>query len=116
MDEFYTDDQRMIRDAARDFATERLAPNAAQWDRDSALPSQVVKQLGELGFLGMMVPAELGGSYTDYVAYALAMEEIAAGCASCATLVSVHNSVGCGPILQYGTDDQKDLYLRRLAT
>jgi len=116
MDEFYTEDQRMIRDAAREFATGRLAPNAAQWDRDGALPSDVVKQMGELGFLGMMVPAELGGSYTDYVAYALAMEEIAAGCASCATLVSVHNSVGCGPILQYGTDEQKERYLRRLAT
>ncbi|HTH59076.1 MAG TPA: acyl-CoA dehydrogenase family protein [Paraburkholderia sp.] len=116
MDEFYTDDQRMIRDAARDFATERLAPNAAQWDRDGALPSGIVKQLGELGFLGMMVPAEFGGSYTDYVAYALAMEEIAAGCASCATLVSVHNSVGCGPILQYGNEAQKARYLSRLAT
>jgi alkylation response protein AidB-like acyl-CoA dehydrogenase len=116
MDEFYTDEQRMIRDAARDFATERLAPNAAQWDRDAALPSDVVKQLGDLGFLGMMVPAELGGSYTDYIAYALAMEEIAAGCASCATLVSVHNSVGCGPILKYGTDEQKERYLHRLAS
>jgi hypothetical protein len=116
MDEFYTDEQRMIRDAARDFATGRLAPNAAQWDRDGALPSEVVKQMGELGFLGMMVPAELGGSYSDYIAYALAMEEIAAGCASCATLVSVHNSVGCGPILQYGTDEQKARYLGKLAS
>lgn len=116
MDEFYTDEQRMIRDAARDFATERLAPNAAQWDRDGALPSEVVRQMGELGFLGMMVPAELGGSYTDYIAYALAMEEIAAGCASCATLVSVHNSVGCGPILQYGNDEQQARWLSRLAT
>jgi len=116
MDDFYTDEQRMIRDAARAFATGRLAPNAAQWDRDGALPDEVVAQLGELGFLGMMVPAELGGSYTDYVAYALAIEEIAAGCASCATLVSVHNSVGCGPILQYGTDEQKARYLGRLAS
>ena len=65
MDEFYTDDQRMIRDAARDFATERLAPNAGQWDRDGKLPDEIVKQLGELGFLGMIVPQELGGSYTD---------------------------------------------------
>ncbi|MEK6291694.1 MAG: acyl-CoA dehydrogenase family protein, partial [Paraburkholderia tropica] len=98
MDEFYTEDQRMIRDAARDFATERLAPHAAQWDRDGKLPD------------------EQGGSYTDYVAYALAMEEIAAGCASCATLMSVHNSVGCGPILQYGTDAQKDRWLAKLAS
>ncbi|MFP3624587.1 acyl-CoA dehydrogenase family protein, partial [Burkholderia sp. SIMBA_051] len=81
MDSFYTDEQRMIRDAARDFATERLAPHAAQWDRDARLPADVVTQMGELGFLGMIVPAEWGGSYTDYVAYALALEEIAAGCA-----------------------------------
>ncbi|MGF6933797.1 hypothetical protein OKW41_002936 [Paraburkholderia sp. UCT70] len=108
MDSFYTDEQRMIRDAARDFATECLAPHAAQWDRDAQLPAEVVAQLGELGFLGMMVPAEWGGSYTDYVAYALALEEIAAGCAACATLMSVHNSVGCAPILNFGSAAQKD--------
>jgi alkylation response protein AidB-like acyl-CoA dehydrogenase len=116
MDEFYTDEQRMIRDAARDFSTGCLALNAAEWDREGKLPDEVVEQLGELGFLGMIVPAELGGSYTDYVAYALAMEEIAAGCASCATLVSVHNSVGCGPILQYGSAEQKDRWLGKLAS
>ncbi|MDE1181611.1 acyl-CoA dehydrogenase family protein [Paraburkholderia sp.] len=115
MDDFYTDDQRMIRDAARDFSTEQLAPHAGQWDKDAQLPAEVVRQLGELGFLGMIVPAEWGGSYTDYVAYALALEEIAAGCASCATLMSVHNSVGCGPILKYGTPEQKDRYLHDLA-
>lgn len=111
MDDFYTDEQRMILDAARDFATERLAPHAAQWDRDSRLPDDVVAQMGELGLLGMMVPPEWGGSYTDYVAYALALEEIAAGCAACATMMSVHNSVGCGPILKFGTDAQKARYL-----
>jgi alkylation response protein AidB-like acyl-CoA dehydrogenase len=116
MDELYTDEQRMIRDAARDFSIGRLAPDAAEWDRVGKLPDEVVGQLGELGFLGMIVPPELGGSYTDYVAYALAMEEIAAGCASCATLVSVHNSVGCGPILQYGTEAQKDRWLGKLAS
>ncbi|MGA3252367.1 MAG: acyl-CoA dehydrogenase family protein, partial [Paraburkholderia sp.] len=66
--------------------------------------------------LGMIVPSEWGGSYTDYVAYALALEEVAAGCASCATLMSVHNSVGCGPILNFGTQAQKDTYLEDLAT
>jgi alkylation response protein AidB-like acyl-CoA dehydrogenase len=116
MDEFYTEEQRMVRDAARDFSTGRLAPNAAEWDREGRLPDEVIAQLGELGFLGMIVPPELGGSYTDYVAYALAMEEIAAGCASCAALVSVHNSVGCGPILQYGNENQKDQWLGRLAS
>ncbi|RXV67900.1 acyl-CoA dehydrogenase [Burkholderia stabilis] len=115
MDELYTEDQRMIRDAARAFGTEVLAPNAAQWDHDAQLPDAVVAQLGELGLLGMIVPQELGGSYTDYVAYALAMEEIAAGDAACATLMSVHNSVGCGPILGFGTPAQKDRWLADMA-
>ncbi|MGU7773952.1 acyl-CoA dehydrogenase family protein [Burkholderia sp. MR1-5-21] len=115
MDELYTEDQRMIRDAARAFATDVLAPNAAQWDRDAHLPDEVVAQLGELGLLGMIVPQELGGSYTDYVAYALAMEEVAAGDASCATMMSVHNSVGCGPILGFGTPAQKERWLADMA-
>ncbi|KWC70367.1 acyl-CoA dehydrogenase family protein [Burkholderia ubonensis] len=115
MDELYTEDQRMIRDAARAFATEVLAPNAAQWDRDAHLPDAVVAQLGELGLLGMIVPQELGGAYTDYVAYALAMEEIAAGDAACATMMSVHNSVGCGPILGFGTPTQKERWLADMA-
>ena len=116
IDSFLTDDQRMIRDAARDFATEVLAPHAGQWDRDAALPDEVVRQLGELGLLGMIVPAEWGGTFSDYVAYALAIEEIAAGCASCSTLMAVHNSVGCGPILAFGTEAQKAKYLPKLAT
>ncbi|WP_061174686.1 acyl-CoA dehydrogenase family protein [Caballeronia pedi] len=116
MDAFLTEEQRMIRDAARQFATEVLAPGAGQWDKDGAIPDAVVRQLGELGLLGMIVPAELGGTFSDYTAYALAMEEIAAGCASCATLMSVHNSVGCGPILAYGTDAQKAEWLPRLAS
>ncbi|WP_321799038.1 acyl-CoA dehydrogenase family protein [Burkholderia sp. BCC1988] len=115
MDELYTEDQRMIRDAARAFATEVLAPNAAQWDHDAHLPDAVVAQLGELGLLGMIVPQELGGAYTDYVAYALAMEEIAAGDAACATMMSVHNSVGCGPILGFGTPAQKERWLAEMA-
>ncbi len=115
MDELYTEDQRMIRDAARAFATEMLAPYAAQWDHDAHLPDAIVAQLGELGLLGMIVPQELGGSYTDYVAYALAMEEVAAGDAACATMMSVHNSVGCGPILGFGTPAQKDRWLADMA-
>lgn len=115
MDELYTEDQRMIRDAARAFATEVLAPHAADWDRDAHLPDEVVAQLGELGLLGMIVPQELGGAYTDYVAYALAMEEIAAGDAACATMMSVHNSVGCGTILGFGTPAQKERWLADMA-
>ncbi|SAL87547.1 acyl-CoA dehydrogenase [Caballeronia choica] len=116
IDSFLTEEQRMIRDAAREFATEVLVPNAGQWDREASIPDAVIRQLGELGLLGMIVPAELGGTYSDYTAYALAMEEIAAGCASCATLMSVHNSVGCGPILKFGSDAQKAEYLPKLAS
>ncbi|HTN64864.1 MAG TPA: acyl-CoA dehydrogenase [Burkholderiaceae bacterium] len=116
MSDLYTDDQRMIRDSARDFARERLAPNAAAWDKAAQLPNEIVSEMGALGLLGMIVPEEWGGTYTDYTAYALAMEEIAAGCASCATLMSVHNSVGCGPILKFGTDAQKQAYLPALAS
>ncbi|MFM0052233.1 acyl-CoA dehydrogenase family protein [Caballeronia grimmiae] len=116
MDSFLTEEQRMIRDAARQFSVEVLAPNAGQWDKDGALPDAVVRQLGELGLLGMIVPGEFGGTYSDYTAYALAMEEIAAGCASCATLMSVHNSVGCGPILAYGGEAQKAEWLPKLAS
>ncbi len=113
--DFLTEEQRMIRDMARDFAQAELAPHAAKWDQDAKLPDGVVAKLGELGLLGMVVPEEWGGSFTDYVAYALAMEEIAAGCASCATLMSVHNSVGCGPILAWGTTEQKQRWLPDMA-
>ena len=115
-DVLLTEDQRLVRDAARDFAQAVLAPNAAQWDREGALPPEVVRQMGELGFLGMLVPEALGGSKTDDLAYALAVEEVAAGCASCSTLMSVHNSVGCVPLLRFGTEAQQAQWLPRLAT
>jgi alkylation response protein AidB-like acyl-CoA dehydrogenase len=95
--DFLTDEQRMIRDTARDFAQAELAPNAGRWDREGWLPEEVLAKLGELGFLGMVVPEQWGGSFTDYTAYALAMEEISAGCAATGGVMSVHNSVGCGP-------------------
>jgi alkylation response protein AidB-like acyl-CoA dehydrogenase len=114
--DFYTEEQRMIRDMARDFAQNELAPNAAQWERDKWLPDAMVAHMGELGLLGMMVPEEYGGSFSDYIAYALAIEEVAAGDASTSTLMSVHNSVGCGPILAWGTEAQKRQYLPELAS
>jgi alkylation response protein AidB-like acyl-CoA dehydrogenase len=114
-DALLTEDQRLVRDATRDFAQSVLAPHAAQWDRDAALPDAVVRQMGELGLLGMLVPEAQGGTKTDDLAYALAIEEIAAGCASCSTLMSVHNSVGCVPILRFGTAAQQAQWLPRLA-
>jgi alkylation response protein AidB-like acyl-CoA dehydrogenase len=104
MEDFYTEEQRMIRDAAREFAREQLASNAGQWEKDHWIADAAVAQMGELGLLGMVVREEWGGSYTDYVAYALAVEEVAAGCAATAAMMSVHSSVGCGPILTFGTE------------
>jgi butyryl-CoA dehydrogenase len=110
-----TDEQKMIRDAAREFAQRRLAPNAAAWEEAAAFPPELVRELGALGFMGMTVPAEWGGVGADYVSYALALEEIAAGDGAISTLMSGHNSVGCMPILEYGTLSQKEQYLRKLA-
>lgn len=109
------EEQRLIRDTARNFAREQLAPNAAAWDRDAIFPKAALRQMGELGLLGMLVPEEWDGAGADHVAYALAIEEVAAGDGSCSTIMSVHNSVACMPILRYGTDAQKDRYLRPMA-
>ncbi|MFT6430577.1 MAG: alkylation response protein AidB-like acyl-CoA dehydrogenase [Halopseudomonas sp.] len=112
----FSEDQRMVREMARDFARAELAPRAAQWDKDGWIDDTVVRQMGELGLLGMVVPAEQGGSFTDYSAYALAVEEISAGCGATGALMSVHNSVGCGPLLKFGSADQQNTWLERLAT
>ncbi|SDV49101.1 acyl-CoA dehydrogenase family protein [Chitinasiproducens palmae] len=116
MAELLDEGQQMVRDAARRFAAERLAPNAARWDAEAVLPDEIVAEMGELGLLGMVVPEEYGGTFTDYESYAAAVAEVAAGCASCATLMSVHNSVGCGPILKFGTPDQRQTWLPDLAS
>ncbi len=111
-----TEEQQQIRDMARDFARERLAPGAAQRDVDHAFPKQELKEMGELGFLGMLVPETYGGSDTGVVAYAAALEEIAAGDGPCSTIMSVHSSVGCVPILKFGTEAQKERFLPKLAS
>ena len=111
-----SEEQVMIRDVARRFAQERLMPFSAEWDRTKTFPRDRISEMGELGFMGMLVPEELGGSMTDLVAYAVALEEIAAGNGALSTVMSVHNSVGCGPILKFGTDAQKDRFLRPMAS
>lgn len=111
-----SDTQEQIRDAARQFAQERLAPGAAARDREHAFPRAELAEMGELGFLGMLVPEEWGGSNLGTVAYALALEEIAAGDGACSTIVSVHSSVGCVPILRFGTEEQKKRFLPKMAS
>jgi alkylation response protein AidB-like acyl-CoA dehydrogenase len=107
--------QTMIRDMARQFARERLAPEAEARDREHRFPREALQEMGELGFLGMLVPEEYDGAGVDHVAYALAIEEIAAGEGATSTIMSVHNSVGCMPILKFGTAAQKERFLKPMA-
>ena len=111
-----TPEQDMIRDAMRSFAQERLAPFAAEWDREHRFPKEALQELGGLGAMGMVVPEEWGGAGLDYVSLVLALEEIAAGDGATSTIVSVQNSLACGITLKYGTEAHKDRYLRRLAS
>ncbi len=110
------EEQRMIRDCTRQFARRAIAPHAQDWEKAGWIDDAAVAQMGEMGLLGMIVPDTWGGSYLDYVAYALAVEEVSAADAATGTLMSVHNSVGCGPLLNYGSDDQKGEWLARLAS
>ena len=111
-----SDEHRLVRDTLRDFAQQRLAPHAARWDREHHFPREELAALGELGALGMVVPDEWGGAGADYLSLALALEEIAAGDGATSTIVSVQNSVVCGPILAFGSDAQKTRYLGPLAS
>ncbi|AYG44375.1 acyl-CoA dehydrogenase [Pseudomonas sp. Leaf58] len=111
-----TDEQQQIADAVRAFAQERLKPFAEQWDKEHRFPKEAIAEMAELGLFGMLVPEQWGGSDTGYVAYAMALEEIAAGDGACSTIMSVHNSVGCVPILRFGTEQQKAQFLTPLAT
>ncbi len=110
-----TEEQQLVRDTMRAFAQEQLAPNAARWDREAHFPRAELQALGELGALGMVVPEAWGGAAMDYVSLAVALEEIAAGDGATSTIVSVQNSVVCGPLNAFGTDMQKEHYLKPLA-
>ena len=110
-----TPEQEMIRDAVREFARERLAPFSAQWDREATFPRDALRAMGELGLMGVLVPERWGGAGLDHVSLALALEEIAAGDGACSTIMSVQNSVVCGPINAFGTDAQKARWLKPLA-
>ena len=107
-----TEEQERIRETARDFAAEVLLPHSAEWERDAVFPRAALRELGKLGFMGMTVPEEWDGAGADYVSYALAIEEIAAGDGAVSTIMSGHNSVGCMPLVQYGTVEQMEKYLR----
>ena len=111
-----TEEHLMIRDAARDFAQNELLPGVIERDENQKFPSEQVKKMAELGFMGMMVSPDYGGGGMDTISYVLAMEEISKVDASAAVIMSVNNSLVCWGLETYGSQEQKDKYLRRLAT
>jgi len=111
-----TDEQRMIRDLARDFADKEVRPIAEAIDRESRFPRETVARMGELGLMGIAVPEAHGGSGGDTVAYALALEEVARACASHAVIMSVNNSLYCDPVFKYGNATQKARFLTPFAS
>ena len=110
------EEQRMIRAMVREFARETVLPTAAERDLTGEFPAENLKKMGELGLLGMNAPVEFNGAGVDTVSYCLALQEIAYACASTAVIMSVHNSVACGPINLFGSDYLRDQYLKKLAT
>ena len=110
MDFTFNETQLMIRDMARKFAQEELAPTADERDEREEFPHEAVKKMGELGFMGMMVSEQWGGAGLDTIAYVLAMEEISKVWASLGVIVSVNNSLVCAPLLKFGSKAQKKKY------
>lgn len=109
------EEQRLILETSRRFARERLAPNAAKWDREHLFPHEAIAGLADIGLMGILVPPRWGGAGADHVSYALAVEEIAAGDGAVSTVMSVHNGLVCGSLLRFGSETQKRRFLIPLA-
>lgn len=110
-----SEEHQMIRDALRSFAQERLAPNAARWDREHHFPKEELQELAALGAFGVAVPEQYGGAGLDYVSLALVLEEIAAGDGGISTIISVNNCPVCSIAMMYASEEQKQRWLRPLA-
>lgn len=110
-----SNDQRMMRTMVRDFVEEEVIPQAVITDETHEFPLHLIKKMGELGLMGIPIPEEYGGSGSDFISYILAIEEIARGCGSTAVILAVHTSIGTFPILYFGTEEQKQKYLPKLA-
>ncbi|MFZ8886392.1 MAG: acyl-CoA dehydrogenase family protein [Steroidobacteraceae bacterium] len=116
MDFQLTEDQQMLQAAAREFATNEIVPVAAEHDASGQFPSATIRKAGELGFMGVEVPAEYGGAGMDSISYALLIEEIAAADAAHSTIISVNNSLYCHGILEFGTEEQKKRFITPIAS
>jgi alkylation response protein AidB-like acyl-CoA dehydrogenase len=110
-----SEEQKMIQAMVRDFAREVILPTASERDKNGEFPAENIKKMGELGLMGMNVPPEYNGAGVDTVCYSVALQEVAYACASTAVIMSVHNSVACGPIYLFGSDYLKETYLKPLA-
>ena len=111
-----TDDQQQVQSTARRFSQEVLAPNAGAWERDGAAPNEVIRQMGELGLFGLLIPTEFGGSGSDVLTFIIAMEEIAAGDGGLSTLMHVHGLGVARTLAKHGTEEQKRRWLPSMAT
>ncbi len=111
-----TEEQKMIREMARDFARNEVDPGAEERDRSKEFPHDLVKKCAELGLMGVYIPDQYGGAGMDHVCYAIAIEELSWACASTGVIVSAHTSLACDPLLTYGTEEQKKKYLIPLAS
>jgi butyryl-CoA dehydrogenase len=110
------EEQKLIRETAREFAAREVAPKAAELDKTARWPSEIIAKMAELGLLGVAIPQEYGGAGMDTLSYALAMEEISAACASCGVIMSVNNSLFCDPVYKFGTAEQKKRVLEPVAS
>lgn len=102
---------QMLQKTCRDFANNELVPNAGRFDREHLYPADQIKTMGELGLMAVTVPDSLGGTGLDYLAYAIAMEEISRGCASCGVIMSVNNSLYLSPLMDFGSEKQKENFV-----
>ena len=110
-----SEEQVLIRDSVRDYVQQRVAPFAADWDRDKHFPAEQLGEMAELGLFGMFIPEDWGGAGADYLSFALAIEEVAAGDGACSTILSVNNSVVCSVLLKSASEFLKQTYLKPLA-
>jgi len=113
---FLTEEHKMMRRMVREFSEKEIAPKAAEIDHTCEFPVDTFRKMGELGLLGIPYPEEWGGAGADYLSYAIAVEEIARVCGSTALSMAAHTTLGCGPIHHFGTDAQKEKFLRRLTS
>jgi butyryl-CoA dehydrogenase len=111
-----TDDQVLVQEMAREFATKEVAPIAAEIDRNHRFPEELIPRMAELGLMGIPWPEEVGGAGADWVSYVLVCEEISKVCGSTGVILAAHTSLGTGPIYKFGNDAQKEKYLRDLAS